>query len=92
MILNIDNKGAIDHINGWTAGGRTRHIDTKMYFLREMKEQGIIVVRHVPGTLNRADLFTKNLDGKAFERHTEAFCGVDKYHGAVEGGSKEEDV
>jgi hypothetical protein len=42
MILEIDNKGAVDLTNNWSVGGRTRHIDTRYYFLRELKEQGII--------------------------------------------------
>jgi hypothetical protein len=42
MILEVDNKGAVDFINGWSLSGRTRHIKVKQYFLRELKEQGII--------------------------------------------------
>ena len=42
MILEIDNKGAVDIANNWSAGGRTRHI--KMNFLRDLKEEGIIKV------------------------------------------------
>jgi len=26
-----------------------------------------------------SDLFTKNLDGPTFEKHTAVYCGVDKY-------------
>ena len=40
VILEIENKGAVDLANNWSAGGRTRHIDVRYYFLRELKEQG----------------------------------------------------
>jgi hypothetical protein len=42
MTLKIDNKGAVDLTNNWCVGGRTGHIDTRYYFLRELKEQNII--------------------------------------------------
>ncbi len=27
MILEMDNKGAVDLANNWSIGGRTRHVD-----------------------------------------------------------------
>eukprot|EP00957_Ditylum_brightwellii_P132069 10069641-Ditylum_brightwellii.AAC.1 len=42
MILYLDNKGAKDFVNNWSIGGCTRHIEVKQYFLRELKEAGII--------------------------------------------------
>jgi hypothetical protein len=44
MILEVDNKGAVDLVNNFSVGGRTRHIDTMQYYLRELKEKGIISV------------------------------------------------
>ena len=34
MQLKIDNKGAVDHSNNYTMGGRTKHMQTKQLFLR----------------------------------------------------------
>ena len=45
MVLYVDNKGAKDLCNNWTVGGRTRHIEVKQYFLRELKEAGIVHVK-----------------------------------------------
>ena len=42
MILEVDNKGAVDFINGWSVSGRTRHIEVKQYFLRELKEHVLL--------------------------------------------------
>jgi len=44
MILEIDNKGAVDLANNWSVGGRTRHIETRQHFLRNLKEEGILKV------------------------------------------------
>ena len=74
MILYMDNQGAIDLVNGWSVGGRTRHIETRQWFLRELKEKGIVKVEWVSGEKNKADLLTKNLAGNLFEKHSEEYC------------------
>ena len=79
MILRIDNKGAMDLTNNWSVGGRTRHVDVRQHFLRELKEQGLIKVEWISTEENESDLFTKNLAGPAFEKHTMVYCGNDEY-------------
>jgi len=66
MILEMDNKGAVDMANNWSVGGRTKHIDVKYLWLRELKEQSIIRVVWTSAELNDADLFTKNLPAPVF--------------------------
>lgn len=79
MKLEIDNKGAVDLANNWSIGGRTRHIGTKIEFLRLHKENGVIEVVWMPGSDNDADMFTKNLGGPLFRRFAQVFVGKDKY-------------
>jgi hypothetical protein len=79
MILEVDNKGAVDLANNWSVGGRTRHIDVRSCFLRELKEAGIIKVVWIAGSENDSDLHTKNLDGPLFEKFTQVYSGVDEY-------------
>ena len=67
MILEIDNKGAVDMANNWSVGGRTKHMDVRYLWLRELKEQGLVRVIWTSGESNDADLFTKNLPGPAFK-------------------------
>ena len=74
MVLMVDNKGAKDLANNWSVGGRTRHIDVRYYFLRELKEAGLVQTVWQHGVHNCADLFTKNLDGPTFKRHAKVFC------------------
>ena len=79
MKLEIDNKGAKDIAHNWTVGGRLRHVEVKQYFLRELKEAGIIECYWRKGDDMTSDVFTKNLPGSLFEKHIKAFVGKDKY-------------
>ena len=40
-----------------------------MFKMRELRGAGRVVVRHIPGVSNPADLFTKILDRQSFEKH-----------------------
>lgn len=88
MLLEMDNKGAVDLANNWSVGGRTRHVETRMYFLREMKEAGIIKIKWLPTATNDVDIFTKNTDGPTFMKHFKSFVSNKKYV-TIEGGSEE---
>ena len=41
---------------------------------------GIINTIWISGKENPADLYTKNLAGPDFEKHTVEFCGPDEYY------------
>jgi hypothetical protein len=75
MILEMDNKGAVDLINSFSIGGRTHHIDVKQCFLRELKEAKQLIVNWILGSENNADMFTKNLDGPLFKKYAEILLG-----------------
>ena len=79
MLLLIDNKGAVDYANNWSAGGRMRHATIRLNFIRELKEAGMIRVEWKQSEDMPADLFTKNLGGQQFQKHTAVFCGNDDY-------------
>jgi hypothetical protein len=80
MILEIDNKGAKDLIDNWSVGGRLRHVEVKQFFLRELKEQGLLKVKWLCSESNTSDIFTKNLGGPLFNQHASAICGPDDYY------------
>jgi hypothetical protein len=75
MVLEMDNQGAVYLANNWSIGGRTRHIDIKSVFLRELKETGVLVIKWISGAVNEADIFTKNLDEPTFQLYTRVFTG-----------------
>jgi hypothetical protein len=92
MILEMDNKGAVDLANNWSVGGRTRHVDVRQCFLRELKESKILDIRWIKGSENDADAFTKNLDGPAFEKCIRTLVGQDvhmKSYTSEQGGCQD---
>jgi hypothetical protein len=77
MILRVDNRGAVDLVNNWSVGGRTRHVDVHYWYLRDLKEQGIVNVEWIGTEYQTADLFTKNLRKPIFVQHIRAFVTDD---------------
>jgi hypothetical protein len=82
MVLESDNQGAIDIVNNWSSSGRTRHIDVRYKFLRELKEANILRCVWCPTTENEADTFTKHLNAPAFNKCNSCYVGVDEYMNA----------
>jgi hypothetical protein len=79
MIMEIDNKGAIDLANNWSATGRTKHVDVRHHFLRDLKEEGIIKFKWISTADNSSDLFTKNLNATTFKKHAAVYCGESQF-------------
>jgi hypothetical protein len=79
MILEMDNCGAVDIANSWSVGRRMHHVDVCNYFLCELKDQGLLVIRHIAGESNDADIFTKNVTLAIFDRHVPLYVGHDEY-------------
>lgn len=71
MILQVDNKGAVDLANGFSVGGRSKHFDVKVHYARELKRVGLLRVVHIPGDMNQSDILTKNVTGPLLDRHSE---------------------
>ena len=63
MKLHCKNVGAVGYANNWSCGGRIKHVDIKMSYLQELKENGYLYVVHKKnegGTII-PDVGTKNL-------------------------------
>jgi hypothetical protein len=73
MVIEIDNKGAVDLATGWTANSRTRHIATRVNFLRELKEALLLTIRWIPNQRLSSDIFTKNVGGSDFVRYRDVY-------------------
>jgi hypothetical protein len=78
MKLHMDNKGAVNYANNWSASGRRRHVCIKLSFVRKLKEQGLLDIEWCRSEDMPADLFTKNLDGRQL-KNVEVFCGEGDY-------------
>ena len=79
MTLFIDNRGAIDLFNNYSVGGRTRHMQARVWFMRDLREQGKMIYKWIRSEDNYTDIFTKNLDGATYNKHAQHFVGKDKY-------------
>ena len=64
-----DNKAAYDLCHRFTSAQNSRHIDRKLFKMRELRGNGLVTVSHIPTESNPADLFTKVLDKQPFEKH-----------------------
>uniref|UniRef100_A0A6V7M0T8 Integrase catalytic domain-containing protein n=1 Tax=Bracon brevicornis TaxID=1563983 RepID=A0A6V7M0T8_9HYME len=56
-----DNQSCINSLKGPGSSNRSKHIDTKYFYTRELKERRIIQVTCCPTETNEADMFTKPL-------------------------------
>ena len=64
-----DSKAAYDLCHRFTSAQNSRHVDRKLFKMRELRGAGRVVVKHIPGETNPADLFTKILSRQPFEKH-----------------------
>ena len=64
--LSLDNKAAIDSLYNPENHSRTKHIDRRHYFIRELVELNQIVVPFVSSVDNLADFFTKPINPVRF--------------------------
>ena len=64
-----DSKAAYDLCHRFTTAQNSRHVDRKMFKMRELRGAGVVKVNHMPGEANPADLFTKILGRQVFEKH-----------------------
>ena len=55
------------------------HVDVRNYFLCELKDQGLLVIRHIASESNDADIVTKNVMSALFNRHIPLYVGEDEY-------------
>ena len=52
--------------------------------MRELRGAGIVDVKHIPGTENPADIFTKVLPPQPFHKHRKKIFNCDAYDATVE--------
>ncbi|CAM8925932.1 unnamed protein product [Rhodiola kirilowii] len=67
MTLYCDNMSAISISKNPVQHSRTKHIDIRHHFIRELVEQKVVTLTHVTTDKQLADIFTKPLDAAQFE-------------------------
>ena len=74
-VLFEDNASAIKMVNANIPTERSRHIDIQFFAIQDWKENGEIVMDHIPGILNPADDLTKPLGWVLHNRHARRILG-----------------
>ena len=68
-VLYEDNTACIAQLKGgYIKGDRTKHISPKFFFTHDLMKNGDIDVQQIRSCDNLADLFTKTLPTKPFEK------------------------
>jgi hypothetical protein len=75
MTVHEDNLGTIDVLSNAVNNGRTKHIDVRHFWVRELVNDGIIRMQHIDTDKNVADFLTKPLVGQKFRTFRDAILG-----------------
>ena len=81
VTVRVDNVGAIFMAENPNTSPRTRHIDIRYRFVKEMIVDGFIVLKFVKSKENLSDGLTKNITAEIYKSHTKEYLmkkdGVD---------------
>ena len=69
MVVLIDNIGAMEMLDSKTGQCKTKHIDTRFHWIKQYVDENKVKVNYVKSENNVADILTKNLQPKLFEKH-----------------------
>jgi Reverse transcriptase (RNA-dependent DNA polymerase)/Zinc knuckle len=64
-----DNLGAIYLVKNQHVGARTKHIDVRAHFIRELENNGYVEVKFIRSEENSADILNKNCPEKLHTKH-----------------------
>ena len=64
-----DNQGAIAIAENPISGGRTKYIDIRYHFIRQLVEREVLNIQYTASSNQHADILTKPLRLEAFAKH-----------------------
>ena len=73
-----DNRGSIDIVKNPVKHNRTKHIDIRYHFIRELNQAKVITVNHVASDDNIADVLTKPLPKLKYEKFHHSLFGAER--------------
>ena len=73
VIVRVDNMGAIFMTDNATSSTRTRHIDIRWHFTRNLVKDQVIEIIFCKSAENKADGYTKNVSSDIYEAHSPDF-------------------
>ena len=66
LTIYCDNTSSINISKNLMQHSKTKHIDIRHHFIRELVENQSVVIEHVATDMQLADIFTKTLDAARF--------------------------
>ena len=69
-VVYEDNMGTIFLSENEQVSARTKHIDIRYHFIRDIIHKKELKVKHVKGENNVSDILTKNVNQVAFNKHS----------------------
>jgi len=66
--INIDNKAAIYNAKNQSINPKTKHMDIRVHYIRELIKDEKIKLKYVKSQYNLADEFTKYLNNTAMDK------------------------
>ena len=73
VTIGVDNQSAIKLSKNPVSHQRSKHIDIKYHFIRDVIAKGIIELYYVPSQINVADLFTKPLSNPRIQSFSSVY-------------------
>ena len=67
IVVYCDNSSAIDISKNPIQHSKTKHIEIRYHFIRDLVERKIVSLGYIPTECQNADIFTKPLDRSKFE-------------------------
>ena len=67
MVVYYDNSSAIDISKNPIQHSKTKHIEIRYHFIRDLVERKIVCLEYIPTERQNANIFTKPLDRSKFE-------------------------
>ena len=67
MVIYYDNSSAIDISKNLVQHSKTKHIEIRYHFIRDLVERKVVTLKYIPIERQNIDIFTKTLDRSKFE-------------------------
>lgn len=77
-LVHVDNMPAVTLAAEGNHLRRSKHYVVRTTFIKQMVEDQVIKVQHLPGKDNHADILTKALTGASLREHTRGILGKDE--------------
>lgn len=75
IVVRVDNNGAIFMSENNHVSQRTKHVDIRYKFVNEFVEDKFLEIIFVRSEDNDADIFTKNVSGELYDKHSRKMIG-----------------